>query len=420
MPVRARLLRAVAAGLILVGGLAAAGSAGAEAVLTLHRFADSGGRHPWTDLLRTADGTLYGTTVDGGQGAGTVFRLAGPAVAGGSWRLQTLHGFRGGADGATPLSGLVAGAGGVLYGTTESGGGGACSGGCGTVFALTPRTGGGFAYAVIHRFETAASGARPSGRLALRAGTLYGTTSAGGRFDGGTVFALRPGGGPWRKTILHNFRGGQSDGKYPRSGVVFGPDGALYGTTETGGRAVGAHGTVFRLAFGGGSGPQFTLLHRFAGGADGEGPIAPVALDAAGAVYGTTPYGGTGGCFLRCGTVFRIAPTTGGWAKTTLHRFRHGGDGSFPRGTLVIGAGGALYGTASRGGLPASFGTLWRLDPPASAGAAWTIAVLHRFAGTPEGAAPIGGLTAGGGALWGATRDGGTAAGAGTVFRLVP
>lgn len=401
----------------------AASPAAAATYRTIHQFrTEASGSHPVTEIVRTADGMLYGTSQGGGtKGLGTLFRLAPPQTANGAFGYTLLHVFAGGQDGAIPLSGLVPGPGGSLFGTTESGGGGSCSGGCGTIFELAPKAGGGFVYRVVNRFAASTGGARASGGLAVRSGRIYGTTSAGGRYAGGTVWELRRVGSGWSRTVLHSFRGGRNDGLYPRSGVVFGPDGALYGTTESGGSDAGGRGTVFRLALtSDGTKPAPTILHRFADDGNGTGPIGPVTLDSAGTVYGTTPYGGTGTCFLKCGTVFRLAKSGGTWRASVIHRFDGAAGGAFPRGALVFDGAGRLYGTASIAGARGSYGTIFRLDPPATAGGSWQRRILHTFAGPPsDGAIPFGGLTRSGGAFWGTTRDGGRD-GLGTVFRATP
>jgi uncharacterized repeat protein (TIGR03803 family) len=94
-------------------------------------------------------------------------------------------------------------------------------------------------------------GALPSDTLVLdAAGNLYGTTDVGGASNNGTVFRLSPAsGGTWTEDILYSF-GGIPDGDYPAVGLIFDPVGNLYGTTSAG----GAHsngglvgGTVFEL-----------------------------------------------------------------------------------------------------------------------------------------------------------------------------
>src|SRR5580704_6605778 len=83
-------------------------------------------------------------------------------------------------------------------------------------------------------------GSNPSGRLIFdSAGNLYGTAYYGGVggscFDGdgrgcGTVFELTPKtGGGWTEKVLHNFTG--KDGANPYPGLIFDSAGNLYGTT---------------------------------------------------------------------------------------------------------------------------------------------------------------------------------------------
>jgi uncharacterized repeat protein (TIGR03803 family) len=118
----------------------------------LHNFtgSPSDGANPYAGVVIGESGELYGTTEYGGTGSsfeyGTVFLLTPPySVAPYStpeyagtenvWSETVLHNFAGSpSDGATPLAGVVIGKGGVLYGTTYSGG----TSGYGTVFALRP------------------------------------------------------------------------------------------------------------------------------------------------------------------------------------------------------------------------------------------------------------------------------------------
>ena len=411
--------------LLMAGALSLTGRAdAASSITTLFSFKNSEtGKNPWSSVVFDADGALFGTTHDGGAyGKGTVFKLSPPKSGSSAWVRKVVHDFRGGSDGDTPLVGLSKASSGALYGTTDAGGGGSCSGGCGTVYELLPKADGGVKYSVVYRFKSVKDGSRTSARLVLKGGVLYGTTRTGGTEDKGTVFSLRKVDGNWTKKTLHSFVGGQNDGQYPAAGVVFGPDGALYGTTQTGGSDVGAHGVVFRLAQtgDGANAPwKVKLLHRFQGGADGEGPIAPVTFDGDGALYGTTPYGGEGPCYLACGTVFRLAPKSGGgWTWKTIYSFKHGEDGSFPRSGLISDSSGALYGTTSKGGSGASLGTVYKLTPPATTSQPWMETVLHSFAGSPaDGATPFGELTLRKGVLYGTTRDGGANT-FGTVFKL--
>jgi len=133
--------------------------------------------------LIAVKGNLYGTTWGGASDAGTIFSVT---LDG---KEKVLHRFRGGSDGAHPAAGLID-VGGTLYGTTQYGGSYSCQfasySGCGTVFSITP----GGKEKVLHSFGNGSDGETPLAGLVNINGTLYGTTSAGGTYGNGTVFAL--------------------------------------------------------------------------------------------------------------------------------------------------------------------------------------------------------------------------------------
>lgn len=253
--------------------------------------------------LALASGVLYGTTTYGGKyGRGTAFSLTAPTSKGAPWTEAVLHNFGAAGDGVNPYSGLFAGTGGVLYGTTYSGG----VANAGTVFSLTLGvSGGAWTEAVIYSFTGAVDGANPyAGVIAGTGGVLYGTASAGGSHSGGVVFSLTPpaAGSAWTGTVLYDF--GFSSGESPRGALVL-KSGGLYGTTSSGGASSGDLGTVFVLKPP--SAPsgdwQFNVLHSFSG-ADGATPLAGLTLSSAGIFYGVTNAGGGS----NLGTVFLITP----------------------------------------------------------------------------------------------------------------
>ena len=93
------------------------------------------------------------------------------------------------------MAGLVFDKSGNLYGTTTLGANfGTCSGGCGTLFTLTPNSNGRFGFKVLHLFGRGSDGSNPSGDLILDSnGNLWGTTQSGGSNNGaGTVFEIAP------------------------------------------------------------------------------------------------------------------------------------------------------------------------------------------------------------------------------------
>ena len=102
---------------------------------------------------------------------------------------------------------------------------------------------------------------------------------------------------------------------------------------------------------------KYKVLHKFTGGADGNGPGAALIFDQRGNLYGTTEAGGAGaGCTENphCGTVFKLAPDShGGWSETALYSFcslTNCADGAAPLAGLIFDRAGNLYGTTNLGG----------------------------------------------------------------------
>ncbi len=124
---------------------------------------------------------------------------------------KVLHGFGGGSDGAHPVAGLI-NVNGTLYGTTSDGGSGGCDGGCGTVFSVTT-TG---TEKVLYNFGGGSDGTYPLASLINVKGTLFSTTYYGGANDDGTVFSVATTGA---EKVLYNF-GGDSDGAYPHANLI--------------------------------------------------------------------------------------------------------------------------------------------------------------------------------------------------------
>ncbi|MGA2021643.1 MAG: choice-of-anchor tandem repeat GloVer-containing protein, partial [Candidatus Sulfotelmatobacter sp.] len=225
------------------------------------------GYSPDSSLIFDPAGNLYGTTDYGGaHNAGTVFELA--RKTGGGWIEKVLHSFSStGTDGYAPEGGLVFDAAGNLYGTTNYGG---TDHSYGTVFELTPSAGGGWAEHVLFSFDGATSGEYPVGGLVLDAGgNLYGVAAAGGSSNYGTVFELTPhSGGIWSEKTVLTFTG--ANGVSPSGSLTFDAAGNLYGTTGAGGTP-GA-GTVFKLTPADGGGWSETILYNFLGNSEGAYP----------------------------------------------------------------------------------------------------------------------------------------------------
>jgi uncharacterized repeat protein (TIGR03803 family) len=254
-------------------------------------------------------------------GCGVVFELS-PA-ADGSWTEKILHDFQG-PDGFGPQAGLVLDAQGNLYGTTFYGGhnpicyrGGGF--GCGNVFELTPKVGGQWIENVLHEFGIGNDGTLPEGNLVFdSSGNLYGTTLRGGVNGSGTVFELSPRtGGGWTEKVLHDFNQNGSDGYNVYAGVTLDVYGNLYGTTALGGTGAGCDGngcgTAFELKPAASGAWVEYILYEFSLN-QGTNPPSGLILDSYGNLYGVTEFGGTSLCtfgtktVVGCGTVFEITP----------------------------------------------------------------------------------------------------------------
>jgi hypothetical protein len=439
----ARLFRGLCA-IALVVSMASAGEAVARETV-LYRFQHKPSGFNPGGLTSDSAGVLYGTTSSlGPLGEGTVFRLTPPAAGQGAWTLDTLFGFKPGADAAYPEGNLVIDKSGAIYGTT-SGGGKVATGhkyGWGTVFKLSPpsKAGGAWTESVLHALTLNHDGAGPGGLVMDSQGALYAVAATGGPNGFGTVFKLTPptaGQTEWSETTLHAFQG-KLDGSAPYSNLVRDQAGALYGTTADTGSAASPQagtGSVFKLTppATGRSKWTFTTLHSFSGGTDGAGPNS-LAIGWHGAVYGvTSDY--VRSLFYGYGTVFRLRPPGTGhtqWTMTTLYSFT--GQGEAIGSGLVFSKTGSLFGTTYFGGTASpGNGTVFRLDLPALGGATWAEQTLYTFKAGTDGALPTGGLVVDrAGTLYGMTDSGGgggcrfdfkngsSVTGCGTVYRLTP
>ncbi len=346
------------------------------------------GSTPDAALVMDSAGNLYGTTQYGGaNNDGTVFELS-PQPSGGcpansnqgnGWCETVLYSFTGGADGTAPIAALIMDSAGNLYSTTSSG----ATNSCGSVFELSPASGGAWTETTLYDFTGGSTdGCTPKSAVTLDSnGNLYGATYSGGNATNyGTVYELNPqpsGGCPagsnqgngWCETVLHTFTGGKTDGYHSTSDLTF-YQGNLYGTTQSGGNSTLNAGTVFELSPNSNGTWTETLLHSFARNPDGMTPEQGVVFDSRGNLYGAASQGGNYVNHVSSwGTVYEIS-ATGIFAK--LYQFGGQTDGAYPLGKLLIDANGNLFGTSEQTGpgctsLPGQcvgYGAVWKLTPP--------------------------------------------------------
>ena len=356
----------------------------------------SDGATPYGGPILDRAGNLYGTTYLGGSfGAGSVYRLS---PSGSSWTYTSLYSFKAGSDGSGPAFGSLAMApNGALFGTTEGGGF------FGTAFEVCACPG---RETVIHSFGTGTDGAQPIGGVVLdSAGNVYGTTSLGGANGNGTVFEAKRSGKTWTESVLYSFTGG-SDGINPPAGVTLDTHGNLFGTTSLGG--ANGVGVVYELSPSS-SGWTETILYNFQGLNDGQNPVGGVVLDRAGNLYGTTFDGGVNGG----GTVYELSPSSGGWTFTVLYSFTGGYGGPYNKLTL---AKGNIYGFTNAEGAN-GLGSVFKLAP---SNGGWKLTDLHDFAGGSDGASPYGSVAVdSAGNVFGTAAVGGSQ-NQGLVFEITP
>ncbi len=386
-------------------------SAEAQTYAVIHNFNGLDGGAPDAGVVEDAAGNLYGTAFGGvgthclSHGCGVIYEMT---PSNGAWTEQVIYQFQG-TDGEFVYSQAALDPNGNVFATASE-----CTSGCdGTVVEASPHDGG-WTGTVLHRFTGSPDGSAPTGGLVGdNEGTLYGTTATGGLFDAGTVFALSGAGysnyarifsftgqvnivaesfpafetlardaegnlygttqgnvtlatifemspnglGGWTEKHLYRFTNPQQ-GTDPSNGVVLGPDGNLYGVTYSNG-AYG-YGVVYELARNSDGTWSYNVIHAFQGGADGGFPSGAPAFDAAGNLYGTTEWEGSGGY----GTVFKMTPSTQGqWTKTILHNFTSSPDGANPQDSkLWIDRAGNIYGTTIEGGVNGE-GTVFEITP---------------------------------------------------------
>lgn len=243
--------------------------------------------------------------------------------------------------------------------------------------------------------------------LAGAGGHLFGSTDVGGSNGLGCIFELSPSPTGWQESVLHSFTG--LDGNGPMGALVSDAAGDLYGTTVDGGAYDG--GVAFELSPAGDGSWTETVLYNFGNGDDAANPECNFIFDRQGNLYGTTVGGGP----HNTGTVFKLAPSQGGWVESILYGFQdgiNGPGGAFPAGGLMMDRAGRFYGVTSSGGEYGS-GSAYELVPE---NGTYKEQVIYSFGAA--GVAPNSGLTMdSNGNLFGTTSFGGNSFG-GTVYKL--
>jgi uncharacterized repeat protein (TIGR03803 family) len=308
---------------------------------TLHVFHTWDGADPVGSLVSGRDGNLYGVASGGGTNKdGTIFKI----TTNGTFALLYSFGMATNKpgyalDGSGPYGGMIQGQDGNFYGITYAGG----ISNFGTIFQFS----GNGTLTTLHSFTGTGSnddGAYPYTAPLVEGapGVFYGTTSAGGTNNAGTIFQMTANG-----VLANLFEFNQTDGQNPYAGLSFGSDGNLYGSTVYGG--TNNVGTVFQITTNG----MLTTVFQFGGSEPFYYPEGGVVPGNNNILFGTT-YQDTD-----YGAVFQL--TTNG-LLTTLHSFTNGADGANPYAGVIRDTEGNLYGAALYGGNQGGYGTVYRLS----------------------------------------------------------
>lgn len=280
----------------------------------------------------------------------------------------------------------------VLFGHTFQGG----VNGAGTIFQLS--TEGDFQ--VIKKLDSVKDGYNPMGSLIKASnGFLYGMTHRGGTNNDGTIYKLKPDGSEF--TVLKHFSK-ITDGGWPYGKLVIGKDNKLYGMTSAGGYDENPldYGTIFRLNLDG----EFEVIKKLSY-QNGQFSFGSLLVGSDGLIYGI---GRAGGEFDR-GTIFKLNPQN--LQFSVIHSFKvENGYNSY--GSLIESSNGLLVGMNRDGG-PDLLGTIFTIKKDGS-----DFKVIHNFNGSSDGGNPRGDLVEGpDGTLYGLTYQGG-AFDAGTIFKI--
>jgi len=279
-------------------------------VTQLYSFDGPHGSTPMGGLMLAPDGNLWGTTEEGGaHGFGTIFKISAAGV------FTDVYDFTASTDGGFPVSPLIVGSDGNLYGTSHPG--------------------------VMYKISTAgvfkAVAKTPSesyGALLLASdGSYYGVTEFAGTITDGTVYKVTGA----TTTVLFNFDG--PHGAFPVGGLAQGADGNIYGTTTAGGTS--NDGVIFKITPSGAFSVVFNFDHTLQF-AQGYQPWSGLITGSDGNLYGTTIWGGANGN----GVIYEWS--TGG-AYSVLYSFdAPTGVGAYA--TPVEHTNGEIFGFTARGG----------------------------------------------------------------------
>jgi uncharacterized repeat protein (TIGR03803 family) len=342
---------------------AAAGGAWTET--SIHIFScTSNGYYPLGGITIDKLGNLYGTTSQGVLSGGTVFKMKPPITPGGPWSFSNIHVFASASgDGSEAASPVTLDSAGNVYGTTSGGGTYKGQNAGGIAFKLTSGVGG-YKETILWNFGGPGDASYIlSGLRSDASANWYGTSYYGGAYGYGSVFELSPptgGGTAWTESVIYSFTGiNSSIGEYPQGSLVIDAQGTLFGVA--GGTSGTCCGAVFQMKPSTGGGWTTKALYTFTKTSDGYVPIG-LTMDPQGQnLYGVTM---TTDARDGNGVVFKLAkPAVSGgpWTYSVLDDFTTGP--GYLKSPPLVDESGNVFGTTFYGGTAPSEGVAYEITP---------------------------------------------------------
>lgn len=284
------------------------------------------------NLIKPATGNLFGMTSLGGFGNnGIIFKIDSSLS-----HLEKLADFEFSSDGYQPMNYLTNDGHGKYFGNTTGG-----NFGMGTIFSYEPLN---HLFQNEHDFDTL-NGTGPDCPLVLASdGMMYGTTSAGGLNNYGTIYRFNPASGVYTKLFDMTSTTGNNSLEQP---MMQASDGLLYGIFKNG-------NILFSFD------PQTSIFQIRANFSSiGSSSYSGLIENSNGKLYGTTAY--HAGNYY--GIIFSFDPSVN---QLTIEHVFDGNNGAWPGGTLVENSNGLYYGITRQGG-QYNFGVLYAFDPNTNA-----------------------------------------------------
>lgn len=321
-------------------------------------FTGTNGSYPYSGLIQSSTGKLWGVTTSGGSnGEGVIYEYT---ISNNT--LTRRYSLSSSTNGSYPYCDLIEAPNGDLYGTAPGGG----ANGQGTLFSFDTTS---YSFTNEMSFNWGFNGRQPYASLMITpSGKIFGMTLEGGWYDNGVLFEYE------YLTSTYSVKCefiSYGLGKKPIAGMIKASNNKLYGTTETGGRYGG--GVLFELDP---ATNTYTVKKHFNQDTTGTESSSPLLQAANGNIFGFTTTNGPSGY----GTMFEYNPTN----DSFFVRVNFSNSNGQPLyNAMTQHSNGNIYGTI-RGGGTYGYGHLFEYNPSTK-----VFTVKYSFNTGSNGANPV-------------------------------